>query len=134
MARKAAAKIGSDAEAGLRHVFVRDLVLKSRIGVHRHEKRRDQRIRINLDLAVSENGARTDDSLDGVVDYEDIVERVRRIAASGHVNLVETLAERVAAECLKDKRVRGVRVRVEKPDILLDAASVGVEIERRAKR
>jgi 7,8-dihydroneopterin aldolase/epimerase/oxygenase len=127
-------KIGPDAEARLRHVFVRDLVLKSRIGVHRHEKRRDQRIRINLDLAVSENGTHADDRLDSVVDYEDIVDRVRRIAASGHVNLVETLAERIAAECLKDRRVRGVRVRVEKPDILLDAASVGVEIERRARR
>jgi dihydroneopterin aldolase len=50
--------------------------------------------------------------------------------AQGHVHLGETLAERIASACLADERVTGVRVRIEKPDIIPNARSVGVEIER----
>jgi dihydroneopterin aldolase len=118
----------ADGPSRVRHVFVRDLLVSCRIGVHRHEKRNDQPVRINLDLAVSEGAAR--DRLADVVDYEEIVERVRRIAGRGHINLLETLAERIAAACLEDPRVRTARVRIEKLDVFPDAASVGVEIER----
>ena len=120
----------ADGRAGLRHVFVRDLLVSCRIGVHRHEKRIDQPVRINLDLAVSEGAAPSRDRLSDVLDYEEIVDRVRRIAGRGHTNLLETLAERIAAACLEDSRVRAARVRVEKLDVFPDAASVGVEIER----
>jgi dihydroneopterin aldolase len=49
----------------------------------------------------------------------------------GHINLVETLAERVAEICLVPDDARDVRVRVEKLDIVPDAAAVGVEIHRK---
>jgi dihydroneopterin aldolase len=66
-----------------------------------------------------------------VVDYEKVAETARTIVRSGHVRLVETLAERIAEACLADRRVHVVRVRVEKLDIFADATSAGVEIERR---
>ncbi len=122
----------ADAAAGLRHVFVRDLVLECNIGVHQHEKGRVQRVRINLDLGVWEGDAAHQDRLENVVCYEDIVKKVRGITADGHVNLAETLAERIAAICLQDPQCRSVRVRVEKLDVFDDAGSVGVEIERLA--
>jgi len=119
-------------------MFIRDLVLNASIGVHPHEHAAPQRIRINLDLAITEDGpanlsrpAVGRDDLSRVVDYEAIVNRVRAIAAAGHVQLVETLAERLAEACLKDARVATARVRVEKLDVFADAASAGVEIERR---
>jgi dihydroneopterin aldolase len=66
-----------------------------------------------------------------VVDYEGVADAVRAIVAAGHVMLVETLAERIAESCLADPRVHLARVRVEKLDVFADAASAGVEIERR---
>ena len=120
----------ADAAAGLRHVFVRDLVIPCIIGVHAHEKDRTQRVRINVDLGVTEGELPHHDRLANVVCYEDIVTRIRGIAADGHINLVETLAERVAAVCLQDPACRSARVRVEKLDVFADADSVGVEIER----
>ena len=65
-----------------------------------------------------------------VVCYEGLVSGVRNIVDSGHVGLVETMAEEIADMCLDDIRVRSVRVRVEKLDIFDNAESVGVEIER----
>jgi len=121
--------IASAANA-IRHVFVRDLVLDAHIGVHRHEEGWPQPIRVNIDLTVSENAALIGDRLENVVDYEHVVNGIRAIVAEGHLRLVETLAERIAAFALEDGRVRAVRVRIEKLDIIPDAASVGVEIER----
>jgi 7,8-dihydroneopterin aldolase/epimerase/oxygenase len=114
----------------IRQVFVRDLVVPSSIGVYRHERGAAQRVRVNVNLAVLEGDAPVDDQLANVVSYEKVVEGVRQVAQRGHINLVETLAERIAALCLSDPRVRTVRVRVEKLDVFPDAASVGIEIER----
>ena len=119
----------ADAHASVRHVFIRDLVLDCLVGVHKHERDRAQRVRINLDLAVFE-GASGTDKLKDVVCYEDVATGIRRLVASNHVNLVETLAENIAELCLGDARVQTARVRVEKLDVFDDATSAGVESER----
>lgn len=120
----------ADAANAIRHVFIRDLILTCLIGVYKREQKQPQRIRINLDLAVCEGTGPQGDKLSEVVCYEDVAAGVRSLVGEGHVNLVETLAERIAAMCLKDYKVRVARVRVEKLDVFEDTASVGVEIER----
>jgi dihydroneopterin aldolase len=130
-------KIASSARA-LRHVFLRDLVLPASIGVLPHEHAARQRVRINVDLGVQDDGAQPysraavgRDELARVVDYALVAEQVRQIVAAGHVRLVETLAERIAEACLADPRIHLARIRVEKLDVYPDIAAVGVEIERR---
>ena len=120
----------ADAAKEVRHVFIRDLILTCLIGVHKHERKKPQRIRINLDLAVTEQSVISTDRLADVVCYEDVADRIRSIVNNGHVNLVETLAEKIASNCLEDRRIKATRVRIEKLDVFKDAASAGVEIER----
>ncbi|MGH6888423.1 MAG: dihydroneopterin aldolase [Rhizomicrobium sp.] len=117
----------------LRRVFIRDLELLARLGIHSHEKTNHQPIRINLDLCV-EDSRLLEDRLERVVDYEAIALRIRALVAQGHVNLAETLAELIARTCLEDGRVRSARVRVEKLHAVPGAESAGVEIERHAAR
>tara|TARA_B100001123_G_scaffold238124_1_gene266698 strand:- start:1851 stop:2294 length:444 start_codon:yes stop_codon:yes gene_type:complete len=117
-------------EALTRKVFINDLVLDCLIGVHRHEKDGCQRIRINIELTVVENAAPIEDKLSNVLCYENLIGRVRKLVSTGHVNLVETLAQRLADLCLSEPQVNTARVRIEKLDVFLDAASVGVEIIR----
>lgn len=114
----------------LRRVFVRDLVASCLLGVHSHEKGARQRVRVNLDLSVRDDGPPDSDDIAEVVCYEDMADGVRRILSGPHVSLVETLAETIAAMCLADPRVIAARVRVEKLDVFADAAGAGVEIER----
>ncbi|MGA7268272.1 MAG: dihydroneopterin aldolase [Aestuariivirga sp.] len=120
----------ASAGARLRHVFVRDLDLMASIGIYATEKVKPQRIVVNIDLSVHEGEGPNDDDIGHVVSYEIVVKKVEAILAEGHINLVETLCEKIAAACLKDRRVMAARVRVEKPDIIPNARSVGVEIER----
>jgi dihydroneopterin aldolase len=119
----------ADGALVIRHIFVRNLELLGHIGIHGHEQGKLQPIRINVDLTV-EDHARLEDRLEKVVDYEAVTEKIRAIVASGHINLAETLAERIAAVCLEDGRVRRARVRVEKLHAVPGAESAGVEIER----
>lgn len=143
----------ASADEGVRCVFLRDMVLPARIGVYPHERIEPQRVRINIELAVRDDPAplpehpqsglppaahpqpehqmTVAEELAGVVDYEAIARDVRAIVGRQHVRLVETLAEILASSCLADPRVRVARVRVEKLDVFPDAASAGVEIERR---
>jgi dihydroneopterin aldolase len=123
----------ADAKRRIRHVFVRDLELNANIGVYHREKGQLQPVRINLDLTVEETDGDIEDKLENVVDYGAVVEGIKAILAGGHLNLVETLAEKVAAHCLADKRVKVARVRIEKLKVLAEAQSVGVEIERAAE-
>jgi dihydroneopterin aldolase len=67
-----------------------------------------------------------------VLDYGAVVEAVTRLVQKEHVHLIETLAERIAGQCLSDGRVKRARVRIEKPDVLPAVRSVGIEIERGA--
>ena len=120
----------ADGVRKIRHVFIHDMVIDCSIGIYTHEKEHEQRVRINLDLAVSEGDQLINDNIRNVISYEDMAKGVEVIIAAGHINLVETLAENIAEMCLQDKRVFSARVRVEKLEIIASAESVGVEIER----
>jgi len=120
----------ADATRSVRHIFVRDYIVDAQIGVWEHEKDTHQKIRISVDLSVQENTAHHNDQLGNVVCYNDIVTNINAILAGGHINLVETLAEKIADMALADDRVIGARVKVEKLEAVAGAASVGVEIER----
>jgi dihydroneopterin aldolase len=119
----------ADAAQAVRHVFIRNLEVLAHIGVHGHERGKPQPVRINVDLAV-EDEAKIEDRLENVVDYEAITAKIRALVAAGHINLAETLAERIAQSCFEESRVMRARVRVEKLHALPGAESAGVEIER----
>jgi 7,8-dihydroneopterin aldolase/epimerase/oxygenase len=119
----------ASAALAIRHVFIRNLEVLAHIGVHGHEQGKLQPVRINVDLAV-EDAALLEDKLDAVVDYDAITRNIRGILAAGHINLAETLAERIAQACFEDARVKTARIRVEKLHALPGAESGGVEIER----
>ncbi len=111
-------------------IFIRDLEMIASVGVHEHEKIAPQRIRVSIDLNVGPRAPDATDSVETVLSYENIVKTTRAIVATGHFQLIETLAERVAAACLTHYTVKSVKVKIEKPDIFPDAATVGIEIER----
>ena len=107
-------------------VFVTGLKVQAEIGVYKHEIGRVQPLVLDVELDVPTAGA---DRLSETLNYESILEAARAIAGGGHIELVETFAERLAQACLADPRVTQARVRVEKPLALApDAVAAGVEI------
>jgi len=115
---------------GPRRVFVHDLEIVASVGVLEHEKRYEQRIVISAELLVRDEYDGISDRLADVLDYSKVVDGIVRLVQSEHVNLIETLAERIASQCLADTRVERVWVRIEKPEVMQSCRSVGIEIER----
>ena len=107
-------------------VFVRGLKVEAWIGVYDHEHGRQQPLVIDVELDVAATHC---EQLGDTVNYETILQAAQGIAAEGHIDLVETFAERLAQACFDDGRVTRARVRVEKPLALAPhAAAAGVEI------
>jgi dihydroneopterin aldolase len=112
-------------------VLVRELVLLASIGIYEHERARPQRVRISVELDVADPGSFARDDFAQVLNYEFVVSGIKRILAAGHIDLVETLAERVAAMCLDDPRAVRATITVEKLDVFPESGGVGVSIVRR---
>jgi 7,8-dihydroneopterin aldolase/epimerase/oxygenase len=111
-------------------VVVRGLVLMCSIGIGRAERERPQRVRISVELTATAETGFPRDERRRIVNYEKVVAAIRRIAASGHIDLCEGFAARICDACFADPRVAHLRVEVEKLDIYGDAEAVGAIIER----
>lgn len=115
-------------------IFVRGLQILASIGVHPHEYEATQPIILDIELDMTGMDAPKDDRLHETLDYGVVAEKAEEIALEAHVQLVETLAERIADWALGyDPRVQSCAVRISKPQALLKAEVAGVEILRRRK-
>jgi dihydroneopterin aldolase len=108
-------------------VFIRDFLASADLGAYKCEHGAPQRVVFNVEASVERMGTRADD-MRAVFSYDVILDAIRLVTGRGHVNFIETIAEDIAEIVLGHARVRQVRVRVEKLDIIEGA--VGVEIAR----
>jgi FolB domain-containing protein len=108
-------------------IFVRDFVLPIAIGAYDFERDRTQRVRFNVDVDVRRASHHAEDMRD-VFSYDLIIDAIRIILSRGHVDLVETLSERISDALLAHPRVDRVHIKIEKLDVV--EASVGIEITR----
>jgi dihydroneopterin aldolase len=116
----------AEAKVVMTKVFVTGVEVQAEIGVYRHEIGRVQPLKVDVELDVPTAGA---ERLADTLNYETILAAAQGVAAQGHIELVETFAERLARACLADARVTKARVRVEKPLALAPhAVGAGVEV------
>jgi len=108
-------------------VFVHDLVLPVRIGAYSSERTAPQRVRFDVDVMIARSARPAEDMRD-IFSYDIISDGIRLLTDAGHISLVETLAERIAAMLLEHPRVVQVSVKLEKLDT--GPRTVGVRIER----
>jgi dihydroneopterin aldolase/D-erythro-7,8-dihydroneopterin triphosphate epimerase len=111
-------------------IHIKDLLLRTIIGVTEDERRDRQDVLINITLWVDTRAAGESDKMEDSVNYRTVTKRVIQLVQASHFNLVEKLAAEIAHICLDDPRVERARVTVEKPGALRFARSVGVQIER----
>ena len=103
-------------------------------GVYPRERAEGQTFIVDTVLFLDTRAAARDDDLTATADYGSISEKIVAVIEGEPVNLIETLAQRVADVCLAEARVRRVRVTVHKPDapITVPFDDVTVTIERGA--
>lgn len=101
-------------------------------GVFDFERRDGQVFKVDLTLGLDTRPAARSDDLQDTVDYGSLVAAVKRAIEHDPVDLIETLAERIAEVCLTDRRVEWAEVTVHKPDAPIEAtfSDVALTIHR----
>ena len=111
-------------------IRIKDLQLRTIIGINEEERRKRQDVLINLTLFADTRAAGASDNIIDAVNYKTITKRIIKLVEESSFLLVEKMVAEIANSCLKDPRVERVRVSVEKPGALRFAQSVGITIER----
>lgn len=135
-AESALAGVGAPAYPGevqpLDEITLTGLTVFGRHGVYDHERADGQEFTIDLTLGVALAPAAASDDVVDTIHYGELAEKVAAVVAGEPVNLIETLASRIADVALDDDRVRAVTVTVHKPHapIPLTFADVSVTLHR----
>ena len=111
-------------------VFIKSLEVLTTIGVYEWEKEIKQKLVFDLDLGFDNKPAALNDDINKALDYAVLSQKVIEFAQDNHFELIETMAERVAALILDEYKLPWLRVTLSKPGAVAAAATVGVQIER----
>ena len=111
-----------------RTVFIKDFIIQEIIGIHEHEKTKKQKIKFNIVVNVNQNTVPDEKDIKSIVDYEKITNKLENLVKNQKYNFLESLAEDSFKEIFEDKRISSVKIKIEKPDAIKNADSVGVEV------
>ena len=116
-----------------RTVFIKDFIIEEIIGIHAHEKIKKQKIKFNIVLDVDQSVLPDEKDIKSIVDYEKITNKLESLTNSKKYNFLESLAEDSFKEVFEDKRINSATIKIEKPEAIKNAKSVGVEIFKTRK-
>ena len=111
-----------------RTVFIKNFIIEEIIGIYEHEKINKQKIKFNIVIDVNEDTLPNEKNIKSIVDYEKITQKLENLAKSKKYNFLESLAEDSFKEIFEDKRINSVKIKIEKPEAIKNADSVGVEV------
>ncbi len=111
-------------------IYLNDLRIETVIGLYEWEKRIRQTLILDLEMATDIRAAAASDAIGDTLDYKAVSERVIAFVQDSRPQLIETLAEQIAAIILEEFKVPWLRLRINKKGALRDVRDVGVLIER----
>jgi len=111
-------------------IFLEELKIDTIIGIWEWERKIRQTVIIDLEMSADIAKAAATDAVEDTLNYKSVAKRVQGFVGDSSFQLVETLAERIAAIIRDEFDVAWVKVRVHKPGAIRGSKDVGVEIER----
>ena len=111
-------------------VLINDLTVDAILGILPEERVQAQRVVINLTIFTDTQPAAKSQNIADTVNYAELSSRAAQLTVEGEYLLIESLVEDLAALTLDHPTAKAVTVRVEKPQAVSAAGSVGVEIYR----
>mgnify|MGYP001383085083 CR=1 FL=1 len=106
-------------------VIVTDLILHISVGIHKFEKIKKQKVRFNLEITTDPN---LKSDIKSILNYETVINDIKTITRKKHYELLEELSETIFNEIFKNKKIKKIKLKIEKLDIIKETKSVGIEI------
>ena len=116
-----------------RTVFIKNFIIEEIIGIHANERIKKQKIKFNIVLDVNKISVPDEKNIKSIVDYEKITNKLENLAKSKKYNFLESLAEDSFKEVFEDKRIISATIKIEKPEAIKNAKSVGIEVFKTRK-
>ena len=111
-----------------RKVFIKDFIVNEIIGIHKHEKINKQKIMFNLTIGIDQNIIPNERNVKSIINYEKITVKLEKLVKNKKYNFLESLAEDSIIEIFKDKRIKSIKIKIEKPEAIKAAGAVGIEV------
>ena len=109
---------------------IEGLKVDTTIGVYKWEREVKQSVIIDLVLEIKNTNSTFQDSIESAVDYTAVSDVVSNLVRSSSYLLIESLAEAIAKQILKEFAIRKVRLKLSKPSAIQSASNVSIHIER----
>ena len=113
-----------------RKVIIKDLILNISIGIHTFEKKKKQRVKLNIEILTNPHVYPNNKDLNTILNYEEVVKKIEKLTHLKHHELIEDLAENIFNILFKNKLVKKIDLRIEKLDIIKKTNSVGIEVSK----
>ena len=113
-----------------RKVIIKNLVLNIFIGIHDFEKKKKQRVRFNIEVVTNPNIKPNNKDLSTILNYEDLIIKIKLLVKKQHHELIEDLAENIFEIIFQNRLVKKTNIKIEKLDIIKNSESVGIEFSK----
>ena len=116
-----------------RKVLIKDLIFNTSIGIYDFEKKQKQQIKFNVEIDIDSSLKPSNNNLNTIVNYEVVINSIKTLTQKKHYDLLEVLAEDIFFNLFHNKNIVKVKLKIEKPEIIKNTASVGIEITKKRK-
>ena len=113
-----------------RKVIIKNLVLNIFIGIHSFEKKKKQKVRFNIEVITNPFVKPNNKDLKTILNYEEIINKIKILVKKKHHELLEDLAENVFTIIFQNKLAKKAKIKIEKLEIIKNSESVGVEFSK----
>jgi dihydroneopterin aldolase len=113
-----------------RKVIIKNLILDIFIGIHNFEKKKKQRVRFNIEVVTNPNIKPNNKDLSTILNYEDLINKIKILVKKKHHELIEDLAENIFEIIFQNRLVKKINIKIEKLDIIKNSESVGIEFSK----
>ena len=111
-------------------IFIRELKIKTLIGIYPWERKVAQAIQIDIEIALPTSKACQTDNFEDALDYASIIKRINESLSQKQFSLLEALAEHIAQIILIEFKAPWTKVNVAKLSMIRDVKKIGISIER----
>ena len=114
----------------VKKILIKNLIINTIFGYYPKEKVQKQKLKFNIKLEIDCKIKFNDNNLNTIVDYDDIMRTINNILDK-KINFLETLADQIIEEIFQNSKITAIELKIEKLDILKNAVSAGIEINKR---
>ena len=108
-------------------IIVKDLILLLSVGIYQFEKLKRQKVKFNIEITTDPN---LKSDIKSIVNYESVINDIKKLTKKSHFELLESLSESIFDRIFRNKKIKKIKLKIEKLEIIKEATSVGIEVTK----